>query len=158
MYDDMDLSDQHSPPPAGHPGCHVTHDTALAFMLAKNLAGSPFDISDDEFIAWALARKVPDDEGLAFALREALVCMDYEGAYITVFDGRAPVDDIAWLVISVGAGEPRHWHTLLSWAAPDVQASLEHVVDEGETCYLAYAALERAARTRWTSGQPSASL
>ena len=60
---------------AGHPGCHVTHETALAFMLTKNLAGSPVSISEDEFIAWAFAGETPDAER-AFALREALVCMD----------------------------------------------------------------------------------
>ena len=99
---------------------HARGDGALGYMLSKHLAGSPIKVSEEEFIAWALEGTALDAER-KFALREALSIMDAEEARIVLFDGRAPVERIAELVVQVGAGGSRYWHDLLIWAVPELE-------------------------------------
>ncbi|MCZ0942690.1 MAG: hypothetical protein OXJ53_06520 [Gammaproteobacteria bacterium] len=101
-------------------GTHARGDGALGYMLSKHLAGSAVKISEEEFIAWASAGTVLDDER-KFALYEALVIMDAEEARTTLFDGRAPSKKIADLVVQVGADCNYFWNNLLRWAEPDTK-------------------------------------
>ena len=102
------------------PGMHARGDGALGYMLSKHLAGSRVKISEEEFIAWALEGTVLDDER-KFALYEVLINMDAAEGRIALFDGRAPAEKIAQLVVQVGADDCECWNNLLSWAVPEVE-------------------------------------
>ena len=66
----------------------------LGLSLAKHLAGSPIDISETEFIAWAKAGSPPDEER-RFALHEALLNMHADETRRALFDGRATTRQVA---------------------------------------------------------------
>lgn len=92
----------------------------IGLSLAKHLAGSPIDVSETEFIAWAKAGGPPDEER-RFALHEALLNMHADETRRALFDGRATTRQVAELVIHCGADRSREWNALIRLAHPELE-------------------------------------